>query len=305
MSGAIGIDLGGTKIEIIALDTGGRELARHRRPTPRSYEGTLEAVVDLVRVVEQEIGQDCTIGIGHPGAVSPSTGLMKNSNATWLNGRPFDADLMARLGRPAAFANDANCLALSEATDGAGAGVATVFAIIIGSGVGGGIVVEGKVLRGRHAIAGEWGHGPLPWPTDEERPGPDCYCGLQGCVETWLSGPGFARDHAQRTGEALSAPEIIARAAGGDAAARRSLDLYIDRMARALAPVIDLLDPDAIVLGGGMSNVAALYDELPGRLQPWVFSDEVTTPIRKARFGDSSGVRGAAWLGRRMAAGST
>lgn len=296
---AIGIDLGGTKTEIVALDDEGREVVRRRQPTPRGdYQATLDSMAGMVHAVETELGAQGTVGVGHPGAISPATGLIKNANSTWLNDRPLDRDFQALLGRKVAFANDANCLALSEATDGAGAGAGIVFTVILGTGVGGGIVVGGRVLRGGNAIAGEWGHIPLPWPRDDERPGPACYCGLHGCIETWCSGPGMARDHAAVTGQALSGPDIVAAAATGDAAARATLDRYADRLARGLAQVINILDPEVIVLGGGVSNIAGLYAEVPPRLLAYVFSDRVDTRLLPPLHGDSSGVRGAAWLGR-------
>ena len=300
MTLAIGLDLGGTKIEVVALDPGGREIVRRRRLTPRDYEGTLEALVALVDEVERETGSTGTVGLCHPGAMSPATGLLKNANTVWLADRPFDIDVRRCFGRPVAMANDANCLALSEATDGAGAGARVVFAGIIGTGVGGGIVVDGRLLTGPNAIAGEWGHVPLGRETAAERPGPPCDCGLIGCIETWVSGPGFAADHHRRTGQSLPAPEIVARAAV-DPACRESLDLYIDRLGRALATVVSIIDPDVIVLGGGMSNVAAIYPALPAAIERWAFTDRLATPVRRALHGDSSGVRGAAWLGRDLA----
>ncbi|GBD43993.1 Fructokinase [bacterium HR40] len=304
MTFALGIDLGGTKIEIAALDAVGRTVLRRRVPTPRNdYEATLSAIVQLVAEAEAELGVRCTLGIGHPGTVSPTTGLVKNANSTWLNGRPFDRDLVARLGRPVAFANDANCLALSEATDGAGAGAAVVFAVILGTGVGGGIAVHGRVITGINAIAGEWGHNPLPWPEEDERPGPPCYCGLSGCIETFLSGPGLEADHLRHTGERVSGPEIVARAEAGDPAAEASLERYEHRLARALATVINVLDPDVIVLGGGLSNIRRLYTGVLELWPRWVFSDTVKTRLAPPVHGDSSGVRGAAWLGRALASG--
>ena len=302
MTLAIGIDLGGTKIEIVALDGAGREVVRRRQPTPRGdYEATLDCMAGMVQAVETELGTQGTVGVGHPGAISPATGLIKNANSTWLNGRPLDRDLEARLGREVAFANDANCLALSEATDGAGAGALVVFAVILGTGVGGGVVVGGKVLQGPNAIAGEWGHNPLPWPRDEERPGPPCYCGLHGCIETWLSGPGIARDHARVTGTSRSGPEIVTAAEAGEAEARAALDRHADRLARGLAHVINILDPKVIVLGGGVSNIKRLYADVPQRLSAYVFTDRVDTKLLPPLHGDSSGVRGAAWLGRDLA----
>lgn len=294
----IGIDLGGTKIEALALDVEGRETFRHRIPAPqRDYRATLEAVAGLVEEVERALGSSGSVGVGIPGAVSPWTGLIKHANSTWLAGRPFERDLAARLGRPVRLANDADCFALSEATDGAGAGARSVFGAILGTGVGGGLVIDGRLLAGPNAIAGEWGHNPLPWPRDEERPGPPCYCGKAGCIETFLSGPGLARDYAASTGARLPAAEVARRIDAGEPAARAALDRYLDRLARSLATVINLVDPEVIVLGGGVSNIAALYEPLPARFAAYVFSKEPTaTRITRARFGDSSGVRGAAWL---------
>ena len=298
MRHAIGIDLGGTKIEIIGLDLQGKELLRRRQPTPRSYEGVIEALAAMVAEAERDLGGTATVGIGHPGAISPATGLMKNSNSTWLNGRPFDQDVAKRLARPVALANDANCLALSEATDGAGAGAETVFAIILGTGTGAGIAVNGRVLTGPNAIAGEWGHNPLPAPLDEERPGPDCYCGRRGCIETWLSGPGLARDHERVNGVRLGGETIVQAALAGDATAVATMSRWMDRFARSLATVINLLDPDAIVLGGGVSRIPDVCERLPELLPSYVFSDTIRNSIKRSLHGDSSGVRGAAWLGR-------
>jgi fructokinase len=293
----IGIDLGGTKIEGIALDDAGACLARRRVSTPRhDYDGTLEAIVSLVRGLEQETRARGTVGLGIPGAVSPATGLVKNANSTWIIGQPLDRDLAERLERPVRLANDANCFALSEAVDGAGTGARVVFGVIVGTGTGGGIVVDRKALTGSNAIAGEWGHNPLPWPRPEEWPGPPCYCGKTGCVETFLSGPGLARDYGDATGERILAPEIAARAARGEAPANAALERYEDRMARALAVVLDILDPDVVVLGGGMSRIERLYSAVPRLWQQWAFSDRVVTPLRPPVHGDSSGVRGAAWL---------
>jgi len=293
----IGVDLGGTKIEAIALDDDGRELARRRVATPRhDYDATIGAIASLVTAIEQETGREGSVGVGMPGALSPASGLVKNANSTWLIGRAFDRDLQAALGREVRCANDANCFALSEATDGAAAGARAVFGVIVGTGTGGGVVVDGRVLTGPNAIAGEWGHNPLPWPRDDERPGPPCYCGKAGCIETFLSGPGLARDYRDATGLELDPPEIAGRAERGEAAAARALARYEDRMARALAVVLNLLDPDVIVLGGGMSRVARLYESVPRLWQAWAFSDRITTPLRPPRHGDSSGVRGAAWL---------
>src|SRR5579883_1414841 len=292
----IGIDLGGTKIEGAVLDQGGHVVLRRRVATPAGdYAGTIAAIGGLVGDLEAAIGRRATIGIGMPGALSPATGLVKNANSTCLNGRAFDRDLEAALGRRLRFANDANCFALSEATDGAAAGAAVVFGAILGTGVGGGIVVHGKLLTGINAIAGEWGHSPLPWPSDAERHGPPCYCGKRGCIESFLSGPGFVRDHGH-SGDGLDAAALAARAEAGDPAARLTLARYVDRLARALAMVINLLDPDVVVLGGGLGQIASLYEDVPRRWGAYVFSDEVSTRLVPPRHGDASGVRGAAWL---------
>ena len=299
MTLALGIDLGGTKIEIIALDGNGTELLRRRRGSPRgNYDDTLEALRDLIAETEFELGTKGTLGFGTPGAISPATGLMKNSNSTWLNGKPFDRDLEACIGRQIAIANDADCLALSEATDGAAAGAGTVFCVIIGTGVGGGFVIRGQPLSGPNAIAGEWGHNPLPWPDHQEQPGPDCYCGLNGCIETWLSGPGMAADHRTVTGEAVEPPAIVKAAESGDTKAEATIQRYEHRLARGLSMVINLVDPDVIVLGGGLSQLERLYESVPRIWQRYVFSDMVRTALRAPLHGDSSGVRGAAWLGR-------
>ena len=292
----IGIDLGGTKIEVIALDAEGRERFRHRVPTPRGdYGATVEAVASLVAQAEIVVGPS-TVGVGMPGVVSPATGLVKNANSTWLNGRPLFEDLAARLDRPVRLANDANCFALSEATDGAAAGLPAVFGVILGTGVGGGLVVNGRVVTGANAIAGEWGHNPLPWPDADEWPGPPCYCGRTGCLETFLSGPGLARDHQAMTGREIDPAGIVAGAAAGDDDAGESVSRYERRLARGLASVINVFDPDAIVLGGGLSNIARLYERVPRLWIEFVFSDVVVTKLVQAVHGDSSGVRGAAWL---------
>ena len=286
----IGIDLGGTKTEAIALDLAGRELARRRVATAKgSYEGTIATIKDLVEGLESRLGATGRVGIGIPGTVSPRTGLIKNANSIWLIGRPLDRDLEAALGRPVRLANDADCFALSEATDGAGTGFATVFGVILGTGVGGGIVAHGRLLAGPNAIAGEWGHNPLPWPEDAERPGPACYCGRSGCIETFLSGPGLARDH----GGGLSAEQV---AAAGDPPAEAALARYEQRLARALASVINVIDPHVIVLGGGLSKLERLYRNVPALWGRFIFSDHVDTTLRSPLHGDSSGVRGAAWL---------
>jgi fructokinase len=293
----IGIDLGGTKIEGILLDGAGAVMARRRVATPRDdYEGTVRAVGDLARALESAAGVSATVGVGMPGAISPASGLIKNANSTWLNGRPLAADLEGALARPVRLTNDANCFALSEAVDGSAAGAHVVFGVIIGTGTGGGIVVGGRVLTGPNAVAGEWGHNPLPWPQADEWPGPPCYCGRTGCIETFLSGPGLARDHREATGREWDAAAIEAAARGGDAAAGAALGRYEGRLARALASVINVLDPDVIVLGGGMSNLARLYTAVPREWSRWVFSDRVDTRLVPPKHGDSSGVRGAAWL---------
>ena len=295
----IGIDLGGTKIEVAALEGSAGIRLRRRQASPQGdYEGTIRTIRGLVQGLEAELGQPGSVGVGIPGTISPHSGLVKNANSTWIIGRPLDRDLAEALGRPLRVANDANCFALSEAVDGAAAGAEVVFGVILGTGVGGGLVVRERPLVGPQAIAGEWGHNPLPWPEDDERPGPDCYCGKQGCIETFLSGPGLGRDHAAATGESLSVEEIAGRAADGEASAIASLDRYAGRLARGLATVINVVDPDAVVLGGGLSNLEQLYAELPRRLQDYVFSDVCITPVVAAKHGDSSGVRGAAWLWR-------
>jgi len=293
----IGIDLGGTKIEVIALGAAGQELARHRVPTPQGdYAATLAAVVGLVERVERETGRRGTVGVGTPGALSRVSGLIKNANSTCLIGEPLKDDLQALLGREVRVANDANCFALSEAVDGAGQGAPVVFGVILGTGVGAGIVVNGRALDGANGIAGEWGHNPLPLPAGDDLPLPACYCGRAGCIETYLSGPGLAMDHARCSGE-LARPEgIVAGAAEGDPACEASLARYEHRLARALAGVINILDPDVIVLGGGLSNIERLYQRVPRLWCPHVFSDHVATRLVRARHGDSSGVRGAAWL---------
>lgn len=293
----IGLDLGGTKIEGVALAGDGAPLARRRVATPRhDYAATLAAMAGLIRDLEAETGRRGSVGVGMPGALSPATGLVKNANSTWLIGQPLDRDLSALLGREVRLANDANCFALSEAVDGAAAGARVVFGVIVGTGTGGGLVVDRKVLTGRNAIAGEWGHNPLPWPRGGEWPGPPCYCGKTGCVETFLSGPGMARDFREATGEDVEAPGIVARAERGDLPARAAVERYAGRMARALAVVLNVLDPDVIVLGGGMSQIGRLYESVPRLWQEWAFSDRVDTPLRPPAHGDSSGVRGAAWL---------
>lgn len=286
----IGVDLGGTKIEAVALTPEGEELVRKRVATPAGdYQGTVDAVASLIADLESDVGDTGSVGIGTPGSLSPSTGLMRNANSVVLNGQPLDRDLTAALDRPVRLANDANCFALSEAVDGAGAGHRTVFGVILGTGVGGGLVVDRQVLVGPNAVAGEWGHNPLPG----EHEGRPCYCGRSDCVEVFLSGPAFESDYASTTGEERPAEEIVESA---EPAATDLLERYVDRLARALAGVINIVDPDVIVLGGGMSNITALYEEVPRRWGRWVFSDAVHTPLVPNQHGDSSGVRGAAWL---------
>lgn len=298
----IGIDFGGTKIEAVALGEDGGVIARRRAPTPRhDYEGSIAAVAGLVKALEVETGLPAPrVGVGIPGSISPTTGHVRNANSVWLIGRPFDADLAEALGRPVRVANDANCFALSEATDGSGAGARVVFGVITGTGVGGGLVVDGKVLGGRNGVAAEWGHIPLPLPTDDERPGPECYCGRRGCLETWLSGPALAADFARAVGagdgDGPSAAEIADLAAAGDPDAEAAILRHSDRFGRALGTLINIVDPDVIVLGGGLSNLPGLADRVARTMRPHVFSDSVATEIRVNLHGDSSGVRGAAWL---------
>lgn len=292
-----GIDMGGTKIELVALGAVGAELYRRRIETPQGdYIGILDAMVRLIADCESSLGMDVTIGVGTPGAISPASGLMKNSNTVCVNGQPFKRDLELRLGRSVRVANDANCFALSEAIDGAAPGADVVFGVIIGTGVGGGVVVHDRILSGPNAIAGEWGHNPLPWPRAEELPGPECYCGKSGCIETFLSGPGLAQDHFLNCEQALSGEEIVTRANKGDTQAQATLARYEDRLARALAHVINILDPNVIVLGGGLSNIKRLYENVPKLWGQYVFSDRVDTRLIAPKHGDSSGVRGAAWL---------
>ncbi|MBL8807366.1 MAG: ROK family protein [Rhodospirillales bacterium] len=296
-----GLDLGGTKIEIAALAGDGKLAARRRVASPQGdYDATIAALRDLVLDTDKALGTTAPVGIGIPGTISPATGLVKNANSVWLIGHPLDKDLAAAIGRPVRVANDADCFVLSEASDGAAAGARSVFGVILGTGVGGGLVYEGRLIVGANSIAGEWGHNPLPDPRIEaghdERPGPRCYCGRSGCIESFLSGPGFARDHELWTGAKLRAEQIVAAAQAGDAAARASVARYADRLARALATVVNLFDPEVIVFGGGMSNADFIYAEIPRLLPRYVFSDAVTTKIVRNLHGDSSGVRGAAWL---------
>ena len=298
----IGVDFGGTKIEAAALNRDGEFVARVRKPNPGAYEAAVEVVRDLVAEAEQQAGDKVGhVGIGLPGSLSPKTGLMRNANSVWLNGKPFDKDLAAAMGRQVRLANDANCFALSEAVDGAGAGARVVFGVIIGTGCGGGVVVDQKIHDGPNGIAGEWGHTPLPWPSAEERAAHTCWCGRIDCLETWISGTAFTKDYQENSGQAtggkaLNGAEIVAAAEKGDAEAAAALDRYVHRLGRAFAVLCDILDPDVLVLGGGMSNVNELYDRVPPILSKYMFSDIYHTRIEKARYGDSSGVRGAAWL---------
>ena len=292
----IGIDFGGTKIEAAALDKNGAFLTRQRVPTPDTYAAAIHAVVDLIAKVEAEVGHAASVGVGLPGSISPRTGAMRNANTIYLNGTSFGQDLQEELGRPVRLANDANCLALSEATDGAGAGSRIVFAVIIGTGCGGGIVVDGKLIDGANGITGEWGHVPLPWPRADEYPGLDCWCGQKNCLERWISGTGFRDDYERRTGRRLKGDEIVALARGGDATAKATLDDYIDRLGRGMAVIANILDPDCFVMGGGMSNVTEIYAALPAVIDRHTFSDGWQAKIVPAKWGDSSGVRGAAHL---------
>jgi len=293
----IGIDLGGTKIEAIALADDGKALLRRRVPTPAGdYRAILDAVASLVAATEKELGRDGSIGIACPGAISATTGLIKNSNTTVLIGKPLDRDLATRLGQPMRLENDANCFTLSEAVDGAGTHGRVVFGVILGTGVGGGIVIDRQLVTGHNRVAGEWGHNPLPWPRPDEFPGAQCYCGKSGCIETFLSGSGIARDYCARTGKRLAAEQIVEAAGTGDGEAQKSLEAFRDRLARGLAAVVNMLDPDVIVIGGGLSNIMPLYTALPALVARHAFSDTIDTPIVRAAHGDSSGVRGAAWL---------
>ena len=290
----IGIDVGGTKIEAIGLASDGTIRARRRIDAPRGdYDRTVKTLVDLVEAIELDTGERGSVGLGIPGTISPATGWIKNANSTWLNGQPLDRDLSRALNRPVRLANDANCFALSEATDGAAAGAGVVFGVILGTGCGGGVVVHGRLLTGANAVAGEWGHNGLPWPDATEWPGPPCYCGRQGCIETFLSGRGMQAAYGDSS---LTPREIAESAAKGDARAGAALERYATRLAKGLASVINVLDPDVIVLGGGLSNIDALYERVPQLWRDWVFSDRVDTRLVRARHGDSSGVRGAAWL---------
>ena len=293
----LGVDLGGTKVEVAVLDEAGEFLFRERLPTPQGdYVGTIETIATLIEQAEERLGRVGSIGVGTPGTTSPGTGLMKNANSVVLNDKPLKYDLETRLNRSVSMANDANCLALSEASDGAAAGARSVFGVILGTGVGGALVFNGQLIMGQNAIAGEWGHNPLPWTREGEYPGPACWCGHHGCIEQWLSGPAFMRDYKTASGQSLTGPEIIAAVQTGDVEARAALDRYTHRLARALAHLINIFDPEVIVLGGGMSNVASLYEEVPALWDEFVFSDPISTKLVAPKFGDSSGVRGAAML---------
>ena len=295
----LGIDLGGTKIAGVALAAGGAVVAEHRSATPRhDYAATLDAIAAAVAHLEKQGGGRGTIGIGMPGSLAPASGLVQNANSTWLNGRPFAHDLEMRLGRPVRLANDANCFALSEATDGAGADAPSVFGVILGTGCGGGLVLRGQLIDGPLGIGGEWGHNPLPWATPDEHPGPPCWCGRNGCLEAWVSGPGLEADHARVAGESLTSAGIVARAGEGDAQAKATLDRHASRLARGLAHVINIFDPHVVVLGGGLSNLAHLYDVLPDRIGRYIFAAHPRVTIVPPRWGDASGVRGAAGLWR-------
>ncbi len=293
----IGIDLGGTKIEGLALDDAGAELARLRVDTPQhDYDGTLAAIVDVVHRLERETGMTGTVGAGIPGSVRAASGLVKNANSTWLNGRPLAVDLTAAMGREVRLANDANCLAVSEATDGAAQGKRFVFAVILGTGCGGGVAFEGKVHAGPNGVGGEWGHNPLPWATAEELPGPACYCGKHGCLEKWISGTGISDDMERVTGRRLTGRDVARLSEQGDAEAAAAMERFLSRLARGLAGIVNALDPDVIVIGGGVSRVERIYREVPQLIRPYVFGGDFDTPVVPAKFGDSSGVRGAAWL---------
>ena len=293
----LGIDLGGTKIEGVVLARDGAVAARRRVAAPRDgYEATVEALGGLVAALESGASCSCTVGIGMPGSTSPATGRVQNANSIWLNGKPLKQDLEARLGRPVRLANDANCFALSEATDGAGSGSRIVFGVILGTGCGGGLVVDGKLIDGRRAIGGEWGHNPLPWPTAAELDVPPCWCGRRGCLETWISGTALAADHTRVTGEAIRAEAIVAAAAAGSLSAQATLERHANRLARGLATIVNVFDPDVIVLGGGLSALPHLYEAVPGLMAPYVFCDHPNVTIRPPVWGDASGARGAAWL---------
>jgi fructokinase len=293
----LGIDLGGTKIAAVVFGDEGTVVWETRTASPRdNYDATIEAIASLVAAGEQAVGRSCSVGIGIPGAISPATGLVRNANSTWLIGRAFHQDLERRLARPVRLANDANCLAVSEAMDGAAAGAGVVFGVILGTGVGGGLLVHGRIVTGVNAIAGEWGHNPLPWPDADERPGPACYCGKHGCIETFLSGPGLAAAYRRRSGRAVPAEQVVSQADAGDEHSAAAVAAWEHRLARSLATVINVVDPDVIVVGGGLSRIDRLYDRVPSIWNDWVFSDRVDTRLVPAMHGDASGVRGAARL---------
>jgi fructokinase len=292
----IGIDLGGTKIEALAIDDNGAEMMRHRVATPREYDETVSAVAGLVKKLEGDTGQTGSVGVGIPGSISKVSGLVKNSNCLWLNGRTFDTDLSVALKREVRVDNDGNCFAVSEATDGAAAGKHVVFGVILGTGCGGGVAVDGRSISGLNGVAGEWGHNPLPWATPEEYPGPVCYCKKHGCLERWISGTGVELDYMTATGINRSAREIVEDFDAGKPEAVATMERFEDRLARGLAHVIDIFDPDAIVIGGGLSNFSHLYQTVPQKLAQYVFGGEAATPVLRAVHGDASGVRGAAWL---------
>lgn len=294
----IGVDFGGTKIEVAALDERGHVLVRERTPNPGEYGAALAAIRDLVERIDRDMGLRASVGVGVPGSISPRTGVMRNANSVWLNGRDFGGDLNRTLDRPVRLANDANCLALSEVVDGAAKGAKVAFAVILGTGVGGGVVVDGRLIEGAHGVGGEFGHMPLPWVQPDEAPGPTCWCGKQGCLEVWVSGTGFQNDFANVAGKSIAAEEIVRLATRGDKQAKAAFDRYVDRLGRGMAAVCNILDPDVFVLGGGMSNVGALYERLPDVIRRHVFSDVWEGAIVKAAWGDSSGVRGAARLWR-------
>lgn len=296
----LGVDLGGTKIAGAALEPDGTVVSEHRIAAPRhDYRATLRAIGEVIASLEQAAGARGSIGIGMPGSISPASGLVQNANSTWLNGQPFARDIEAHLGRPVRLANDANCFALSEAVDGAGAGAASVFGVILGTGCGGGLVFHGRLIDGPRSIGGEWGHNPLPWAADDEHPGPRCWCGRNGCMETWVSGPGLEADHARITGETLASEQIAERAAHGDVPAQATIDRHADRLARGLAHVVNIFDPHVIVLGGGLSQLTHLYTALPERMAAYVFAERAEITVRQPRWGDAGGVRGAAWLWER------
>jgi fructokinase len=292
----IGVDFGGTKVEVAALDADGGYLVRRRTANPGGYDAAVQTVCELVTGIEAELGERCSVGVGAPGSISPRTGVMRNANSTYLNGRTFREDLGQALGREVRLANDANCLALSEAVDGAAADARVVFAVILGTGCGGGLVVDRALVEGANGVAGEWGHTPLPWPQPSEVPGPACWCGRSGCMELWVSGTGLQRDYAEAAGRPLGGPQIVAAMRDGEARAVAAVDRYLGRLARGLAAIVDIVDPDAFVFGGGLSNLPELYDRLPGLMRPYVFSDHWEAGLHPARWGDASGVRGAARL---------